>query len=306
MAKTEMYELQQMQSLPLELKIIKTQQRIREWYEKYNGNVYISFSGGKDSTVLLHIARQIYPDIEGVFVNTGLEYPEVRQFVNTFDKIIHLKPTMPFYKVIEKYGYPVISKEQAQYIREYRTTKSEKLKQLRWNGNDNKRWKISEKWKNIVNAPFKISEQCCDVMKKKPFREYEKKNGNKPIIGVMAEESAVRKRDYLKFGCNAFEAKKPISRPLGFWTEQDILQYLKTFSIRYASVYGEIKEDEKTGKLYLTGEQRTGCMFCMFGVHMEKEPNRFQRMKITHPKQYDYCINKLGCGEVLDYINVNY
>lgn len=59
-------------------------------------------------------------------------------------------------------------------------------------------------------------------------------------------------------------------------------------------------------KLYTTGCDRTGCMFCMFGVHLEKEPNRFQRMKITHPKQYDYCINKLGCGAVLDYIGVKY
>ena len=47
-------------------------------------------------------------------------------------------------------------------------------------------------------------------------------------------------------------------------------------------------------------------MFCMFGAHLEKEPNRFQRLKETHPKQYDYCINKLGLGEVLDYINVKY
>lgn len=73
-----------MQSLPLERKIEMTAERIRGWYEYYNGNVAISFSGGKDSTVLMHIARNHWMceyDIKGVFVDTGLEYPEIRQFV---------------------------------------------------------------------------------------------------------------------------------------------------------------------------------------------------------------------------------
>ena len=58
--------------------------------------------------------------------------------------------------------------------------------------------------------------------------------------------------------------------------------------------------------LTTTGAKRTGCMFCMFGVHLEKEPNRFQRMALTHPKQYDFCIHKLGCGKVLDFLGVPY
>ena len=82
-------------------------------------------------------------------------------------------------------------------------------------------------------------------------------------------------------------------------------------------MYGNIKEkDQIEGQLTIdnlsysdlefTGEQRTGCMFCMFGCHLEKSPNRFERMKKTHPKQYNYCINKLKLGEVLDYIGVKY
>ena len=62
----------------------------------------------------------------------------------------------------------------------------------------------------------------------------------------------------------------------------------------------------RVGNLVHPGAQRTGCMFCMFGLHLEKEPNRFQRMALTHPKQYDFCVNKLGCGKVLDYIGVPY
>lgn len=75
------HDLKQMQSVPLEGKIIMTQLRIRAWYEHWDGDVYVSFSGGKDSTVLKHIVDSMYKDVPAVFVNTGLEYPEIQQFV---------------------------------------------------------------------------------------------------------------------------------------------------------------------------------------------------------------------------------
>lgn len=294
-----------MQEYPLEIKIEKTKVRIIEWHTYWGSSVYVSFSGGKDSTVLLDIARQVYPKVPAVFVDTGLEYPEIRKFVKTIDDVTWLKPKMTFKEVIEKYGYPVVSKEQASYIQEYRDGKSEKLKKYRWEGDKKGRFKISEKWKYLVEAPFKISDKCCDVMKKNPSIKYEKETGRKPIIGTLASESFQRKRQYLRHGgCNAFELKRPRSNPLGFWTEQDILRYLKEHEITYSSVYGDIIE--KDGELVTTGEDRTGCMWCMFGSHLDSEPNKFQRMRIGHPKQYDYCINKLGLGEVLDYMGVKY
>lgn len=167
-----------MQSLPLVLKVLKTRLRIKEWYEKYDGQVYVSFSGGKDSTVLLDISRQMYPEIPVVFIDTGLEYPEIRDFVKTINNVITLKPRINFTEVTRKYGYPIISKEQAQYIHQYRTAKSEKTKNVRWNGNKYGRGKISEKWKFLIDAPFKISDQCCNVMKKNPAKAYEKQTGN--------------------------------------------------------------------------------------------------------------------------------
>lgn len=87
-------DLLMLQSLPLELKIAKTKLRIKEWYERYCGNVYVSFSGGKDSTVLLYLVRELYPDVPAVYVDTGLEYPEIKSFVNTFDNVIILKPNI--------------------------------------------------------------------------------------------------------------------------------------------------------------------------------------------------------------------
>lgn len=152
-------------------------------------------------------------------------------------------------------------------------------------------------------------------MKKRPVKKYEKETGRKPIVGTMACESVLRQTMWFRNGCNSFDAKRPMSRPLSFWTEQDILQYIVEYNLEIASVYGEIKTkpnpeptlfgDEKP-LYYTTGLQRTGCMFCMYGVQLEPHPNRFEIMKETHPKQYDYCTNRLGLGKVLDYIHVKH
>lgn len=105
-------DLHQMQSMPLSIKVRMTENRIRGWVEEYGTDgVYVSFSGGKDSTVLLDIARKLYPDILAVYVDTGLEYPEIREFVKSFDNVEWLKPKKNFRQVITEYGYPFISKE---------------------------------------------------------------------------------------------------------------------------------------------------------------------------------------------------
>ena len=338
MAKHEAYELKQMQSLPLDIKIRMTKERIRQWYEYWDGQVYVSFSGGKDSTVLKHIVDSMYDDVPAVFVNTGLEYPEIQKFAMSQKNVVTVRPEMRFDEVIKKYGYPVPTKEQSAFIQEFKTTKSDKLKAIRMNGNNHGRGKISDKWLCILDAPFNVSDKCCDVMKKKPAIQYEKQTSRKAFIGTMADESSQRKSNWLIYGCNAFEKNRPTSQPLSFWTEQDILHYIEQFDVPYCSVYGDIVpvddgeqvegqlttfdvlNDYEGTLLKTTGCDRTGCIFCMFGCHLEKEPNRFQRLKETHPRQYEYCIGGgeyvdgkwqpskegLGLGKVLDYINVKY
>jgi 3'-phosphoadenosine 5'-phosphosulfate sulfotransferase (PAPS reductase)/FAD synthetase len=312
-------DLKEMQSWSLQRKIQVTQLRIMEWYEHYGGNVYVSFSGGKDSTVLLDLSRRIYPDIEAVFVDTGLEYPEIRQFVNTKQNITTLRPKMSFVEVLKKYGYPVIGKETAQAIYEARH-KPDGAQALKFESGSEHNQKYGakydlSKYKYLLDSDIPISHMCCKVIKKKPFYDYEKKVGKLPLLGTMAEESMLRESEWMKNGCNAFDGKRPKSTPMAFWTEQDVLTYIKQTKILYCSVYGDIVASYEgcdydstffDNRLRCTGCQRTGCMFCMFGVHLEKEPNRFQQMKITHPKQYDYCINQLGLGKVLDCINVKY
>ena len=307
--KIEKWQLQQRQSLPLELKVRMTQQRIKEWYDYWDGVVYVAFSGGKDSTVLLHLVREIYPAVPAVFVATGLQYPEIREFVKTVENVTWIKPKMPFTQVIKEYGYPVVSKMQARFIRDLQNA-SEKNKNvccLRLTGYNQvgkycPSMKLSDKWMFLVKAPFRISEQCCDIMKKEPFRRYVKETGRKPFTAVMADDSSRREQNYLRHGCMLFDTKEPICHPMSFWMQNDVLAYLKENNLKYASVYGDIVG--ANGKLHTTGVKRTGCVFCAFGAHLEKEPNRFQRLAKTHPQLYDYCMNNLGMAEVLDCVGV--
>ena len=334
MSNFTMEYLKELQSYPLEIKISLTKQRIREWVHRYGvDGVYISFSGGKDSTVLLHIVREMYPDVPAVFADTGLEYPEIRSFVRNFDNVIWLKPKMTFRQVIEKYGYPFISKEVSQNVWEVRTYGKDRAK---WaygkflpNSEYNLKYKGKysvEKYKFLLSeeAP-KISHKCCYVMKKSITKQYEKETGRTAFIGTLAQESQLRTSEWLRHGCNAFESKRKSSKPLSFWGENDILQYIKEKGIEICSVYGQIVENEEIpgqmtwdeyagfdiGKkdLKTTGCKRTGCVFCGFGCHLEKEgEGRFERLKITHPKIYDYIMRPweqggLNYKEVIDWLN---
>jgi 3'-phosphoadenosine 5'-phosphosulfate sulfotransferase (PAPS reductase)/FAD synthetase len=290
MAKIESKEFERRLKWTLNQKIDHALGTIDQFYNYHNGKVYVAFSGGKDSTVLLWLVRKIFPEVVGVFSDTGLEFPEIRDFVKLQDNIVWVKPKMNFRKVIEDVGFPVVSKMQAQYIEQYRNG-SEHMKKLRWNGkeyNGTVNYKISDDWKFLINAPFKISDKCCSIMKKNPMILYEKESGNHAIIGIMATESIQRKKQYLQDGCNIFEKKHSSSRPLSFFFDTEIWQIINQYKLHYSSIYD-------------LGYKRTGCMFCMFGIHLES-PNRFQLMAKTHPKQYDYCMNKLGIKDIMKYM----
>ena len=166
-----------------------------------------------------------------------------------------------------------------------------------------------EKWLPLAQLPIPISHYCCEVMKKRPMNAYKRKYHRYPIVATMAEESRVRKQAWLRTGCNSFEGKIQ-SKPMSFWTEQDVLQYIVKNDLEICSVYGDIVAVDEVGneydpknmlipgcKLKCTGCQRTGCIYCGFGFHLEKGVTRFQRLAWTHPRQYEYC---MGGGQWVD------
>jgi 3'-phosphoadenosine 5'-phosphosulfate sulfotransferase (PAPS reductase)/FAD synthetase len=321
-----------MQGWSLDRKIQVTQTRILEWFEKWNNEVYVSFSGGKDSTVLADLAARICKvrncKLVLWFSDTGLEYPEVREHVKQFPNYLEEKygveveliidypkdkngKRIIFRDVITSEGYPIISKEVALKIKDARRNPNGYSMQSFVEGSPKNikypKFKLV-KYKYLLDAPFEISHKCCDIMKKKPSKQFEKERKLHPIIGTMTCESNARRTEWLKHGCNAFDNKRPMSRPISFWTEQDVLRYLNQYKIPYPSIYGDIVTDEN-GYLKTTGCDRTGCMYCGFGCHLEKEPNRFQKLKETHPKIREYCMKPvkdggLGMKEVLEYIGV--
>jgi len=295
-------ELKELQSLPLNRKVGFTAARITEFFHKTDGKCYVSCSKGKDSLVLLHIARGIYPNIPAVFCDTGLEYPEVRNL--PVDNVTVIRPEVSFKAVIEKYGYPVVSKAVAKTIKEARNGVVNAISKLNGTLIHSKTGKLSQfnipKYKYLLSAPFKISHRCCDELKKKPFKKYEKMTGNHPMTGSMAQESELRKMNWIRLGCNSFKEGREISSPMSFWTEQDVLAYIKIKGINIPSVYGEIICDN--GKYSCTGVNRTGCIFCLFGLKYDGPEDRFHKLEKSHPDLYKYCVTVLGLKEVLEYL----
>ena len=354
-------DLKRFQAEGLDQKQQRSLAKISEWYSYWNNEVYVAFSGGKDSSVLSDLCAFwcscIGATLYLVFVNTGLEYPEIQKHVKNFAEYLRkkynievvleiLRPKMRFDEVIKKYGYPVISKEVSECVQQARKSikfndgsYTYRLKRLRGELLDkdgNKSIFNQEKYEPLLYLDFETSNKCCDVMKKKPSHDYAKKTGRKPMTAQMAVESRLRTQQWLRNGCNGFNLTTPVSNPMSFWTEQDVLQYIKENQIPIASVYGEVEyakapeqlriedlgiECDGCEELHLTGCQRTGCIFCGFGCHLDKSPSRFERLKITHPRQYEYCIgggeyneegiwqpNKqgLGMGHVFEVLNKIY
>lgn len=302
-------ELQRRQSLSLAEKIAMSLARIKDWYEAWDGNVSVSYSGGKDSKVLLELVRSIYPDVPAVFCHTGLEYPEILRAVKNTANHVILHPSIPFHQVIRDYGWPIASKKVARGVNILRnpTGRNKNIWRLydqginRY-GKDVPGFKVPAQWRFLVSAPFRVSDHCCEIMKKRPAARYEKETGRKPFIGTLATDSKARQKTYLQTGCNAYDLQHPRSAPLSFWTEQDVLQFLLENRVAIPSVYGQILEVD--GRLVTTGVRRTGCVFCCFGLHLDHldgPENRFQRLARTHPNLHRYCMDKLGLRDVLGY-----
>lgn len=249
-----------------------------------NGQCYIGFSGGKDSTVLLHLARIIKSDIKAVFCNTGNEYPDIVRFVRSTPNTEIIYPKLKPHEVFEKYGFPLISKESSETLHYLKANPhSIKSRRALREIETSYRGLIARKYLHLKDAPYEISSACCSILKKRPFLIYEREHKLSPILGIMASESSMRKTLYVKAGgCNILSGKRPVSNPLSIWNEQDVWDYIKDRKLPIADIYYK-------------GAQRTGCMFCGYGCQF-KNDNRLKLIYELYPKMYHRFMNYTNNG----------
>ena len=288
-------ELRQRLGAPYEVKVRWAENKIREWYHHYAGAVYVAFSGGQDSQVLLHIVRRLYPKVVAVFANEPT-LPEVVRVVKATPNVVVLKSKKTFRECVSRFGFPVISKEVARSVFEARRagplSATWHLRETGVSGKGVfcKRSRLSKKWLPLLTAPFLVTDYCCNVIKKNPAAIYQKATGCYPMLGTLASESNRRMLAYRRIGCNGFALSSPRSTPMAIWTQADVDHY-------------RIDNGIKRAECYEMGYTRTGCSLCGFGCHM-RHPNQFQLLHETHPKLWKFGMEVIGWQPVLDWLKI--
>jgi hypothetical protein len=316
------------QQLPYHAKIKHAELRAREFYDKLTGegrNVHVSV-GGLDSITLFLFLKAIGINVPAISVSS-LEDKSIQQIHKELG-IEEIKPYKSKVQVLNECGYPVISKEKAGKISllQNPTEKNKTVRHAIMTGDTGAqggfrtgtRMRLPQKWLNLfagmenerygtnyAQAEFKVSNKCCYYMKEKPSDDWAKKHNSAPYLGLMASEGGQREKALVKNGCNYYGKTVTRSCPFTIFTRQDLLQLALDIHAPVPAIYGAI--DKKTdGSLYTTRAQRTGCSMCGFGIHIEKRPHRFDRMREDNPKEWDFWMYKQGWGKVLTYIGVEW
>ena len=331
-----------LQRLPYEIKVKKAEQRIKEFFVEIVGirdsNVHISV-GGLDSITLLYFIRSLgySEDMIPAIGVTSLEHKSIREIHRKIG-VKEIKPMIPKHRILQEFGFPVISKAKARKIELLQTPNSEKQtfihaimtgdmgEQGHYGHSD--KIKLPDKWLKLFAghynhhrpdlcckcANFKVSPECCKYMKEIPCDTWAREHNSYPYLGLMASEGGQREFALMKNGCNYYGKDVIRSAPFAPFMRQDILQLALDLNVPVPQAYGEIKR-EPDGTLYTTRAQRTGCDICGFGIHLEKRPHRFDRLReddetAWHYWMYECCEDedgsKYGWGRVLDYIGIDW
>ncbi|MCL2248657.1 MAG: hypothetical protein FWC13_05260 [Oscillospiraceae bacterium] len=319
----------QKQSLPYNAKVIHAELRAREyetWAAQNEKNTHVSV-GGLDSIVLLAFLRNIGINPPAISVSS-LEDKSI-QAVHTEMGVISIRPIKSKVSVIKEYGFPVVSKSKASKIEHLQKIDSPKQtyihaimtgkmgKQGGYKHSD--KIKLPDKWLKLFGgnyaekrpdldcktAPFKVSDKCCYWLKEKPCDDWAAQYNSVPYLGLMASEHGQRELGLIKNGCNYYGKAVTRSCPFAIFTRQDLLQLALDLSVKVPAIYGTIERKED-GQLYTTRAQRTGCSMCGFGIHVEKRPHRFDRLREDNLKEWEYWMREIGWGEVLDWIGIEW
>lgn len=282
-------ELQERQSWTLYQKIDHALGAIDSFLSVYP-NAVVAYSGGLDSTVMLHLARIVKPDIKAVFANTTNEFSDIVRFVKDTGNVDIVVPKKSFIEVLETEGFPLVSKIVARMIYDCRhPTDNNEVSRNRYltgvNGKGEKctQLVIPQKYRFLLDVPFETTYKCCDYLKKNPMKKLSK---NGVIVGTMAENSQSRKNAYLNTSC--VDIHNRACRPMSIWLKHDIWQFIRNNKIPYCKVYDE-------------GEENTGCVNCGFGCMYDKY--RFCRLQNREPQRLEKILsvtnNGIEYGEAL-------
>lgn len=286
-------DLKQLQEQPYEDKLERTKMKVKDFIDSVGlDKASLMFSGGKDSTVLLHIVRNMYPSIRVVFANTGIEFPEVTKFVKETPNVEVVRTPYKQIDIYERVGYPVVSKEVSKRIRDGRRSSNKRVLDAIL-GLRGDLQKLNKHYLHFLDTDFvsyQVSNSCCYYFKKKPLK------ANKNIfVGTRTEESLLRTKTWMRYGCNHFGVTKNSSAPLSTWLEVDIHKYIKDNNVAISTIYTE------------KGALRTGCYNCPYGMNKEEtlinnnllDENRYEKLIKFHPKLYDYSMDIVGMRQVL-------
>lgn len=275
-------ELQQRLKWSLSQKIDHSLYVIDSFIAQYP-NSKIGFSGGIDSTVMLKLVRLLDKNRTAVFSNTTNEFIEILKFVREVDNVEIVRPETTFIKIVKEFGFPLISKKVARMIHDckFPTSKNQDtvrlfLTGIKRDGSKTRSFKLPEKYKHLIDAPFDLTYKCCHLLKKKPMQKYLKDGF---FIGTMATDSGTRKGGYLKTGCINLKDNKCM--PLSIWTKEDVWAFVKQNNLKYSDIYDK-------------GETNTGCAYCGFGCQFDK--TRFDRLKAREPKRHDQIMSLTNNG----------
>lgn len=313
----EIWEFIQKQSLPYEAKVTLAKLRAQEFYDKLDGQVFCSVGGLDSITLLFFLRKYVSKTIPGVSVSS-LEDKSIQKVHSQIENMTTLKPEKSKIEVIRELGYPIISKSVAAKIEQLQNPndKNATIRHAIITGDTGKQggykhsrfMKLSERWQRLFvaqEAPFKVSGKCCYYMKEKPCDQYSKRTGRAVYMALMASEHGRREISLIKHGCNYYGKTVTRSCPFAIFNKTDLLRLAAELEVPVPAIYGEIVE-LPSGILTTTKATRTGCTMCGFGIHMERRPHRFDRLRKSDPKQWEFWMYDQGWGKVLAYIGVEW
>lgn len=325
-----------MQNLPYRVKVKRAELRAIEFMEemdKRSCQAHVSV-GGLDSITLLLFLRHVGIDVPAISVS-GVEDKSIQRIHKELG-VETVKSYKSKVEVLNEVGFPVISKKIAGRIDllQHPTEDNQTVRHAIITGEcgaqghyaKNSRMQLPKRWLKLFGgmenekygtsyktAPFPVSNKCCYYLKEKPCDDWAREHNSWPFLGMMASEGGQREEALMDHGCNYYGKTVMRSAPFAPFLRQDILQLALDLNVPVPEIYGEIGK-KSDGTLYTTKAQRTGCSMCGFGIHIEKRPHRFDRLREMNPQEwrfwmYQCCLDKVtgeryGWGRVLDYIGV--